>query len=157
MKKEIGVVTHWYDKIGVGVVKLKAPLKVGDTIEIEHGEERFEEQVASLQIDHKNVPSAKKVMMRPLNFQKRFTKILWCIRKNNNAQNKTRLSAVLFFLFLWPQVFFLTEKSCDPGSVFLPLVSPKQKYTCAPSTKAQNPAQAGYLCLLCSRQESDLH
>ncbi len=71
MKKEIGVVTHWYDKIGVGVVKLKAPLKVGDTIEIEHGEERFEEQVASLQIDHKNVPSAKKGDDAAIKFSKK--------------------------------------------------------------------------------------
>jgi len=46
----------------------------------------------------------------------------------------------------WSRVFFLTEKSRDPGSVFLPLLT-QNKNIPAPSQKAQNPAQAGCLCL----------
>lgn len=59
-EKEIGKVTHWYDKIGVAVVKLSRPLKVGDKIKIRRGEEEFETEVASMQIEHENVESAKK-------------------------------------------------------------------------------------------------
>ena len=60
MKKEIGTITHWYDKIGVAVIKLTADLKAGDTIKIKRGDEEFEETISSLQIDHKDVESAKK-------------------------------------------------------------------------------------------------
>ena len=59
-EKPIGVVTHWYDKIGVAVVKLSGKLGVGDKIKIKRGEEEFEDTVGSLQIDHKDVASAKK-------------------------------------------------------------------------------------------------
>ena len=58
--KPIGVVTHWYDKLSVAVVKLSGSLKKGDTIKVKKGEEEFEDTVASLQIDHKDVDTAKK-------------------------------------------------------------------------------------------------
>jgi|TARA_B100002003_G_C13819675_1_gene403553 putative protease len=60
MAKEIGKVTHWYDKISVAVIKLSAPLKVGDTVQVKRGETEFEATINSLQIDHKDVKSAKK-------------------------------------------------------------------------------------------------
>jgi len=60
MEKEIGVVTHWYDKISVAVVKLAGAISVGDKIKVKHGEEEFEDTVASLQLDHKDVPSGEK-------------------------------------------------------------------------------------------------
>ena len=59
-EKPLGVVTHWYDKIGVAVVKLSGKLSIGDKIKIKRGEEEFEETVVSLQIDHKDVTAAKK-------------------------------------------------------------------------------------------------
>jgi translation initiation factor IF-2 len=59
-EKPLGVVTHWYDKIGVAVVKLAGKLSKGDTISVRRGEEEFECTVESLQIDHKDVASAKK-------------------------------------------------------------------------------------------------
>jgi len=59
-EKEVGKVTHWYDKIGVAVVKLTNSLKVGDQIKVRRGEEEFDETVASMQIDHKEVKSGKK-------------------------------------------------------------------------------------------------
>lgn len=58
-EKELGKVSHWYDKIGVAVLKLEGPLKVGDRVKVKKGDSEFEEQVASLQIDHQNVESAK--------------------------------------------------------------------------------------------------
>jgi len=60
MAKELGTVTHWYDKIGVAVVKLAGALKKGDKIVVKRGEEEFEDTVSSLQIDHKDVAAAKK-------------------------------------------------------------------------------------------------
>ncbi len=60
MAKKIGTVTHWYDKIGVAVVKLTGPLSKGDKIKVKKGDEEFEDTVSSLQIDHKDVDSAKK-------------------------------------------------------------------------------------------------
>jgi len=60
MEKEIGKVTHWYDKAGVAVLDLSSPLKVGDSVKVKKGEEEFEETVSSMQVDHKNVSSAQK-------------------------------------------------------------------------------------------------
>ncbi|MEK7652794.1 MAG: hypothetical protein AAB334_02520 [Patescibacteria group bacterium] len=60
MEKEIGVITHWFDKINVAVIKLNGSLKKGDKIKIMKGDIEFEETIDSMQIDHKNVDSAKK-------------------------------------------------------------------------------------------------
>jgi translation elongation factor EF-1alpha len=57
---KVGEVTHYYDKIGVAVVEVIAPLKVGDKIKIVSGDNEFEQEVASMQVEHKNVQSAKK-------------------------------------------------------------------------------------------------
>lgn len=58
--KEIGKITHWYDKIGVAVIKLTGALKKGDTVTIKRGDDEFEETVGSMQIDHEAVEKAKK-------------------------------------------------------------------------------------------------
>ncbi|HCM44008.1 MAG: hypothetical protein UY39_C0039G0010 [Candidatus Kaiserbacteria bacterium GW2011_GWC2_49_12] len=60
MEKPIGTVTHWYDKISVAVVRLTGKLSKGDKVKIKKGDEEFEDTVSSLQIDHKDVSSAKK-------------------------------------------------------------------------------------------------
>ena len=59
-EQELGEVTHWYDKITVAVIKLKGALKVGDKIKVRRGDGEFEETVVSMQVDHKDVPAAKK-------------------------------------------------------------------------------------------------
>lgn len=59
-EKPIGIVTHYFSKVGVAVVKLSAPLKVGDKIKLKKGEEEFEQEVQSMQVDHKNLQEAKK-------------------------------------------------------------------------------------------------
>jgi putative protease len=58
--KEIGKVTHWYDKISVAVVKLTGALKTGDKIKVKHGETEFEDTIPSMQVNHQDVPSGKK-------------------------------------------------------------------------------------------------
>lgn len=58
-EKEVGQIIHWYDKIGVAVVRLTGALKMGDKIMIKRGEDAREDSVLSLQIDHKDIVSAK--------------------------------------------------------------------------------------------------
>ena len=58
---KIGKVTHYYDKIGVAIVELDAALSNGDTVKfVRGGEDLFEQKVESMQIEHKQVDSAKK-------------------------------------------------------------------------------------------------
>lgn len=60
-EKPIGQVTHYFSNIKVAVIDLSSPLKRGDKIRIAGGEETdFEQEVDSMQIDHKEVGSAKK-------------------------------------------------------------------------------------------------
>lgn len=59
-EKPIGIVTHYFSKVGVAVVKLSAPLKIGDKIKLKRGDEEFEQIVQSMQVDHKNLEEAKK-------------------------------------------------------------------------------------------------
>ena len=58
--KIVGRVVHFYDKIGVAIVELAAPLKVGDTVKMKRGEAEMIQTVHSLQIDHEPVTGAKK-------------------------------------------------------------------------------------------------
>lgn len=58
---KVGKVSHYYDRIGVAVVELSAGLKVGDKIKfVRGGEDLFEQEVESIQIDHEKLKSAKK-------------------------------------------------------------------------------------------------
>lgn len=57
--QEIGKVTHYFTKIGVAVVELKASLSVGDKIRISGPTTDFEQIVESMQIEHENVKTAK--------------------------------------------------------------------------------------------------
>ena len=58
-EKEIGVVTHYFGHLSVGIVKLKDSLKVGDTIHFKGHTSDFEQVVESMQIEHKDVQEAK--------------------------------------------------------------------------------------------------
>ena len=58
--KPIGKVTHYFDKIGVAVVKLSGPLKVGDSIRMETKDGEFKQAVESMQVEHKMIEKAKK-------------------------------------------------------------------------------------------------
>lgn len=57
--KKIGVVSHYYSKIRVAIVELKAPLAVGDKIQIRGGSTDFQQIVKSMQIEHEAVQRAK--------------------------------------------------------------------------------------------------
>lgn len=61
-KKEniVGRVTHYFPKVRAGVVKIKAPLAVGDMIKIKGHTTDFKQQVTSMQIDRVPINQAKK-------------------------------------------------------------------------------------------------
>ena len=59
-EKEIGKITHYFDKISVGVINLSSSLKIGQTIHINGVNEDFEQEIESMQLDHKDVKTAKK-------------------------------------------------------------------------------------------------
>lgn len=56
---EVGRITHFFSKIDVAVIELKAALSVGDTIAIKGPTTDFEQNVDSMQIEHKNVQRAE--------------------------------------------------------------------------------------------------
>jgi len=60
--QKIGTVSHYYDKIGVAVIKLnKGDLKVGDSIKlIKKDAEEFTQKVSSMQIEHADIDIAKR-------------------------------------------------------------------------------------------------
>jgi len=58
-EKKIGEITHYFDKIGVAIVKLSAPLKVGENIKVKGATSDFEQTVESMQVNHADVESAE--------------------------------------------------------------------------------------------------
>jgi len=59
--KLIGKITHYFSNIEVAVIELTSPVKEGDIIRVVGGKETdFEQEVKSMQVDHKEVKSAKK-------------------------------------------------------------------------------------------------
>jgi len=60
-EKLVGKIVHYFDKIEVAVVKLSAPLSVGDSIRVVGGADTdFEQKVQSMEVDHKKISKAKK-------------------------------------------------------------------------------------------------
>lgn len=58
---KVGTVTHYYDKLGVAIVKLVETLKIGDKVKfVRGGVDLFEQEVSSLQLDHKDIDKAEK-------------------------------------------------------------------------------------------------
>lgn len=58
---KIGRISHYYDKIGVAVVELTDSLAIGDKIKfVRGGEDLFEQEVTSMQVEHEQVQEAKK-------------------------------------------------------------------------------------------------
>jgi hypothetical protein len=57
---EVGKVSHYFSRIGVAIVELKAPVSVGDQILVKGPTSDFEQVIESMQIEHVNVSTAKK-------------------------------------------------------------------------------------------------
>lgn len=59
-EKPIGEVTHFYDKIGVAIVKFNKEIGLGIKIRFKGATTDFESTIDSMQFDHKPVEAAKK-------------------------------------------------------------------------------------------------
>lgn len=59
-EKVLGMVDHYFGKIAVAAIKLKAPIHVGDVIHIKGHTTDFVQKIDSIQIEHQSVPAAKK-------------------------------------------------------------------------------------------------
>tara|TARA_Y100000034_G_C6782231_1_gene349726 strand:+ start:69 stop:323 length:255 start_codon:yes stop_codon:yes gene_type:complete len=58
--KLVGKITHYFNNIGVAVIKLSAAIKDGDKIQIKGSSTDVTQVTSSMQIEHKVVKSAKK-------------------------------------------------------------------------------------------------
>lgn len=59
MEEKIGDVTHYFGHIPAGIIKLTAPLKVGDQIHFKGVTTDFEQEIISMQLNHKDIKKAK--------------------------------------------------------------------------------------------------
>jgi len=57
-EKLIGKVTHYYNHINVGIIKLSDTLQIGDTIHIKGRITDFNQVISSIEIEHKKVEKA---------------------------------------------------------------------------------------------------
>ena len=60
VEKEIGKVSSYFSKVGVAAIKLSGKLKIGDKAHIKGHTTDFEVPIDSIQIERKDVKSAKK-------------------------------------------------------------------------------------------------
>lgn len=58
-KKLIGKITHYYNKLGVGIIDLIGELKVNDKLHFKGHTTDFEQVVDSMHIEHQNIEEAK--------------------------------------------------------------------------------------------------
>ncbi|NIT03794.1 translation elongation factor-like protein [Candidatus Saccharibacteria bacterium] len=60
MEKKIGEVTHYFGHIPAGIIKLAGKVKKGDKLHFKGATTDFTQEITSMQIDHKDIESAKK-------------------------------------------------------------------------------------------------
>jgi putative protease len=58
--KKVGEVTHYYNKISVGIIKFSIPVKVGDTLQFKGHVTDFKQTISEMEFDNKKIESAKK-------------------------------------------------------------------------------------------------
>jgi hypothetical protein len=61
-EKEVGVITHYFDKISVGVLRLSRPLAVGSIIHIKGIRNDYTQAVSSMQHERREITYAQKGM-----------------------------------------------------------------------------------------------
>ncbi|MFA5337552.1 MAG: hypothetical protein WC330_04385 [Candidatus Omnitrophota bacterium] len=59
-EKEIGKITHYFDKIAVGIIKLKGPLAISEHIHIKGKNTDFTQVISSMQYNHKDITLAER-------------------------------------------------------------------------------------------------
>ncbi|MDD5561247.1 MAG: hypothetical protein PHT50_03845 [Candidatus Omnitrophica bacterium] len=56
----VGLITHYFPHVQAAVIKLKAPLTMGDTVKIKGHTTDFTQVITSMQLNHAEISSAKK-------------------------------------------------------------------------------------------------
>jgi len=59
-EEEVGIITHYFGKISVGIIKLRSTLRAGERIHIKGAHDDFTQTIKSMQINHKDVLTAGK-------------------------------------------------------------------------------------------------
>lgn len=59
-ERQIGEVSNYFKHVNAAAIKLSAPLKVGDKIKIVGGDKSIEMTIKSMQINRKDIKTAKK-------------------------------------------------------------------------------------------------
>ena len=59
-EERVGVVSHYYGKLGVAAVVMEGELSTGDVIRIKGNKTDFTQKVDAIQLEHKDVDTAKK-------------------------------------------------------------------------------------------------
>jgi translation initiation factor IF-2 len=59
-QKPIGEVTHYYNNLGVAIVKFNKKVKAGETVHFKGATTDFTQKLDSIQYDHKDVDGAAK-------------------------------------------------------------------------------------------------
>lgn len=60
VEKPVGKVTHYFNHLNVGIIKLISPLKVGDKVKFKGHTTDFEQEITEMQYDHKDIEEGKK-------------------------------------------------------------------------------------------------
>ncbi|MFA5020383.1 MAG: translation elongation factor-like protein [Candidatus Pacearchaeota archaeon] len=58
MEKEIGRITHFFDKVSVAVIELSHTVRVGDVIHVKGSTTDFIQKIDSMQIEHEEIEEA---------------------------------------------------------------------------------------------------
>ena len=56
--EKVGEVSHYFTKIGVAVIEVSSPMKVGDQIAIKGMTTNFEQTIGSMQVEGENLEEA---------------------------------------------------------------------------------------------------
>ena len=59
-KKPIGKITHYFNHLGVAIIKFNKPAKVGDTVRFMGPHTDFTQKISSIQYNHKDMKTAAK-------------------------------------------------------------------------------------------------
>lgn len=60
VEKPIGKVTHYFNHLNVGIIKLSAPLNIGDKVKIKGHTTDIEQEIKEMQYDHESIEAGKK-------------------------------------------------------------------------------------------------
>lgn len=138
-EKLLGLIDHYFDKISVAAIRVKAPFKVGDVIHIMGHTTNFYQRVDSLQINRQEIARAKKgddVGLKIKDFVRDTDKVYLGSEKDLAAQPRT--SGIMITKPTGPKkpiyqtsIFKQEEKPLYKPAP-KPVVQPQQPVTAAP-------------------------